>query len=36
LLPRSQGVISSNIRGQAGSKVTTEEGEGEGDGLRNR
>ena len=32
LIRRFQGIIFSNIQGEAGSKVTTEECEGEGDG----
>jgi hypothetical protein len=35
LIPRFQGIISSNIQGQAVSKVTTEECEGEDDGWLN-
>jgi hypothetical protein len=35
LIPRFQGIIFSNIQGEAGSKVTTEECEGEGDGWMN-
>jgi hypothetical protein len=35
LIPRFQGIIFSNIRGQAGWKVTTEEHEGEDDGEMN-